>query len=85
MVKGNQSITTTLVVYALGLAVGYLTGFLATYFFGFSRQMRTDLNHDTHDSDTPRNPGTTTPAAGTPPAPAPSGTPTHPEGVHIPG
>ncbi|WP_329174179.1 PTS transporter subunit EIIC [Streptomyces decoyicus] len=85
LVKGNQSITTALVVYALGLAVGYLTGFLATYFFGFSRQMRTDLNHDTHDSDTPRHPGTTTPAAGTPPAPAPSGTPTHPEGVHIPG
>ncbi|MGW7021971.1 PTS transporter subunit EIIC [Streptomyces decoyicus] len=85
LVKGNQSITTTLVVYALGLAVGYLTGFLATYFFGFSRQMRTDLNHDTHDSDTPRHPGTTTPAAGTPPAPAPSGTSPHPEGVHIPG
>ncbi|KOG43507.1 PTS transporter subunit EIIC [Streptomyces decoyicus] len=85
LVKGNQSITTTLVVYALGLAVGYLTGFLATYFFGFSRQMRTDLNHDNHDSDTPRNPGTTTPATGTPPAPAPSAKPTHPEGVHIPG
>ncbi|BDH15662.1 PTS transporter subunit EIIC [Streptomyces hygroscopicus] len=85
LVKGNQSFTTTLVVYALGLAVGYLTGFLATYFFGFSRQMRTDLNHDNHDSDTPRNPGTTTPAAGAPPAPAPSATPPHSEGVHIPG
>ncbi|WP_030991202.1 PTS transporter subunit EIIC [Streptomyces sp. NRRL S-1813] len=85
LVKGNQSITTTLVVYALGLAVGYLTGFLATYFFGFSRQMRTELNHDHHDSDSPRSPGTTTPAAGTPPAPATSGTPAHPEGVHIPG
>ncbi|MFD3421470.1 PTS transporter subunit EIIC [Streptomyces decoyicus] len=82
LVKGNQSFTTSLVVYALGLAVGYLTGFLATYFFGFSRQMRTDLNHD---SDSPRSPGTTTPAAGTPPTPAASGTPTHPEGVHIPG
>ncbi|MFC9228615.1 PTS transporter subunit EIIC [Streptomyces decoyicus] len=85
LVKGNQSFTTTLVVYALGLAVGYLTGFLATYFFGFSRQMRTDLNHDTHDSDTPRNPGTTTPATSTPPASATPETPTRPEGVHIPG
>ncbi|MEV0372246.1 PTS transporter subunit EIIC [Streptomyces sp. NPDC050636] len=44
LVKGNQSIVTTIVVYALGLAVGYLAGFLATYFFGFSRQMLTDLN-----------------------------------------
>ncbi|WP_433857730.1 PTS transporter subunit EIIC [Streptomyces kronopolitis] len=44
LVKGNQGLTTTLVVYALGLAVGYLTGFLATYFFGFSRQMLAELN-----------------------------------------
>ncbi|MFI0908250.1 PTS transporter subunit EIIC [Streptomyces sioyaensis] len=48
LVKGNQSITTTLVVYALGLAVGYLTGFLATYFFGFSKHMRAELNADPH-------------------------------------
>ncbi|REK90091.1 PTS alpha-glucoside transporter subunit IIA [Streptomyces inhibens] len=46
LVKGNQSIATTLVIYALGLATGYLAGFLTTYFFGFSRQMRTDLNTD---------------------------------------
>ncbi|GLW16580.1 hypothetical protein Stsp01_33230 [Streptomyces sp. NBRC 13847] len=46
LVKGNQSIATTLVVYALGLLAGYLAGFLATYFFGFSKQMREDLNTD---------------------------------------
>ncbi|MEW1752003.1 PTS transporter subunit EIIC [Streptomyces angustmyceticus] len=46
LVKGNQDIATTLVVYALGLAVGYLTGFLATYFFGFSKQLLTELNAD---------------------------------------
>ncbi|MGW7576737.1 PTS transporter subunit EIIC [Streptomyces sp. NPDC054765] len=46
LVKGNQNLTTTLVVYALGLTVGYLTGFLATYFFGFSKQMRAELNTD---------------------------------------
>ncbi|MGW1374126.1 PTS transporter subunit EIIC [Streptomyces sp. NPDC002446] len=44
LVKGNHGIAVTLVVYALGLAVGYVTGFLATYFFGISKQMRTELN-----------------------------------------
>ncbi|MEV6566414.1 PTS transporter subunit EIIC [Streptomyces kronopolitis] len=63
LIKGNQGLTTTLVVYALGLAVGYLTGFLATYFFGFSRQMLTELNAspDTdraHESPTPVAPDT---------------------------
>ncbi|WP_444474059.1 PTS transporter subunit EIIC [Streptomyces inhibens] len=44
LIKGNQGIATTLVVYALGLAIGYLAGFLTTYFFGFSKQMLVDLN-----------------------------------------
>ncbi|UQA93615.1 PTS transporter subunit EIIC [Streptomyces halobius] len=44
LVKGNQGFLTTLVVYALGLAVGYLAGFLTTYFFGFSKQLLTELN-----------------------------------------
>ncbi|MEV5484926.1 MULTISPECIES: PTS transporter subunit EIIC [Streptomyces] len=48
LVKGNQSVTTTLAVYALGLAAGYLAGFLATYFFGFSKSMRAELNADQH-------------------------------------
>ncbi|WP_336053429.1 PTS transporter subunit EIIC [Streptomyces sp. CA2R101] len=73
LVKGNQPVTTTLVVYALGLAVGYLTGFLATYFFGFSKQLRADLNPDT--------PGASN-ALGTPPA---SGTPTTPDTPTAPG
>lgn len=34
----------TIAIYAGGLAVGYLVGFVATYFFGFTRQMLTDLN-----------------------------------------
>ncbi|MGX1760000.1 PTS transporter subunit EIIC [Streptomyces lydicus] len=66
LVKGNQPVTTTLVVYALGLAVGYLTGFLATYFFGFSKQLRADLNTDPTDSKNPKDPKD--PSA---PAPAP--------------
>ncbi|WP_052230068.1 PTS transporter subunit EIIC [Streptomyces sp. CT34] len=44
LVKGNHPLGTTVAVYALGLAVGYLVGFVATYLFGFSRQLRTDLN-----------------------------------------
>ncbi|MFG2830992.1 PTS transporter subunit EIIC [Streptomyces sp. NPDC048434] len=55
LVKGDQNIATTLVIYALGLAVGYLTGFLATYFFGFSKQMRADLNTGP-DTDTAPGP-----------------------------
>ncbi|RXS82184.1 PTS alpha-glucoside transporter subunit IIA, partial [Streptomyces sp. TM32] len=53
LVKGNHGIATTLTVYALGLAAGYLAGFLATYFFGFSKQMRTELNADTASADVP--------------------------------
>ncbi|MFE6687103.1 PTS transporter subunit EIIC [Streptomyces sp. NPDC057743] len=48
LVKGNHPLTTTLAVYALGLLIGYAVGFIATYFFGLSKQQRTDLN--THDN-----------------------------------
>lgn len=44
LLKGNQSLGAIAVIYALGLAVGYVAGFLATYFFGFSKQMLHDLN-----------------------------------------
>ncbi|GAA3164968.1 MULTISPECIES: PTS transporter subunit EIIC [Streptomyces] len=44
LVKGNTGLGTTLAVYGIGLLVGYVTGFLATYFFGFSHQMLTELN-----------------------------------------
>lgn len=87
LVKGNQPVTTTLVVYALGLAVGYLTGFLATYFFGFSRQLRADLNTDPKDPDAtapaPHPSQTTDPATtGSPTTP---GTPTTPDTPTAPG
>ncbi|GGU67531.1 permease [Streptomyces albospinus] len=44
LIKGNHPLGTTVAVYALGLVIGYAVGFVATYFFGFSRQMRTDLD-----------------------------------------
>ncbi|GFE15015.1 hypothetical protein Sgleb_30620 [Streptomyces glebosus] len=67
LVKGNQPLATTLVVYALGLAVGYLVGFLATYFFGFSKQLRTELNADPDGSlSTTPTPATATATAAAP-------------------
>ncbi|MFI0711762.1 PTS transporter subunit EIIC [Streptomyces inhibens] len=64
LVKGDQGIVTTVTIYAVGLAIGYLVGFLTTYFFGFSRQMRTDLNTDAATHGAPD----TVPAASAPPA-----------------
>ncbi|MGW2921330.1 PTS transporter subunit EIIC [Streptomyces angustmyceticus] len=75
LVKGNQPVTTTLVVYALGLAVGYLTGFLATYFFGFGAQLLTELNADPDATAPGRTQPDATPA---PDATAPHHAPTTP-------
>jgi PTS system sucrose-specific IIC component len=44
LLKGNQGLAAVAAVYALGMATGYLAGFVLTYFFGFSRQMLTELN-----------------------------------------
>ncbi|MEU2788839.1 PTS transporter subunit EIIC [Streptomyces sp. NPDC007100] len=44
LLKGNQPLGATLLVYSLGLVTGYVTGFLATYFFGFAKQALRDLN-----------------------------------------
>ncbi|MCF3125578.1 PTS transporter subunit EIIC [Streptomyces arenae] len=47
LLDGNKGLGLTIAIYAGGLLVGYLVGFFATYFFGFSKQMLTDLNTDT--------------------------------------
>ncbi|WP_079122849.1 PTS transporter subunit EIIC [Streptomyces abyssalis] len=44
LLKGNQGLGAVAAVYALGMGTGYLAGFLVTYFFGFSKQMLTELN-----------------------------------------
>ncbi|HCA84777.1 MAG TPA: PTS alpha-glucoside transporter subunit IIA, partial [Streptomyces sp.] len=46
LLDGSQGMGTTVAVYAGGLLVGYLAGFAATYFFGFTRRMLTELNSD---------------------------------------
>ncbi|MFI9047973.1 PTS transporter subunit EIIC [Streptomyces sp. NPDC053427] len=64
LVKGNQGIGATIAVYALGLLVGYVVGFLATYFFGFSKQMLAALNAAPDAAaPTPADAPTTAPAA----------------------
>ncbi|MFJ9595702.1 PTS transporter subunit EIIC [Streptomyces virginiae] len=52
LLDGNSGLGVTVAIYAGGLLTGYLVGFAATYFFGFTRQMLTDLNTDP-DPDTP--------------------------------
>ncbi|MEV6698900.1 PTS transporter subunit EIIC [Streptomyces sp. NPDC051453] len=69
LLDGNKGLGTTVAIYGAGLLVGYIVGFVATYFFGFSKQMLVDLNVDTQA------------AAGESPSPAPAGTtePTEPK------
>ncbi|MFJ8163549.1 PTS transporter subunit EIIC [Streptomyces sp. NPDC096136] len=44
LLEGTRGMGAALAVYAGGLLTGYLTGFLATYFFGFTRRMLADLD-----------------------------------------
>ncbi|MEU7552349.1 PTS transporter subunit EIIC [Streptomyces sp. NPDC044571] len=60
LLDGTAGLGLSLAIYAGGLAVGYLAGFIATYFFGFTRQMLTDLNTDAENT----NPATVQPAQG---------------------
>lgn len=46
LLDGKSGMGLTLAIYAGGLMVGYLAGFVATYFFGFTQEMLTDLNTD---------------------------------------
>ncbi|KES05048.1 PTS alpha-glucoside transporter subunit IIA [Streptomyces toyocaensis] len=44
LLDGNRGLGQTVAVYAAGLLVGYVAGFLATYWFGFTKEMLTELN-----------------------------------------
>ncbi|MFF1500557.1 PTS transporter subunit EIIC [Streptomyces sp. NPDC058316] len=44
LLDGNHGLGTTIAIYAGGLLVGYLAGFLATYFFGFGKDLLTEFN-----------------------------------------
>ncbi|WP_327324429.1 PTS transporter subunit EIIC [Streptomyces sp. NBC_01210] len=46
LLDGNKGLGETIGVYAAGLLVGYVVGFLATYWFGFTEPMLKELNVD---------------------------------------
>ncbi|GAB2834256.1 PTS transporter subunit EIIC [Streptomyces daliensis] len=71
LLKGNQDLGSIAAIYGLGLLAGYAVGFTATYFFGFSKQMLTDLN--TVPEPAPADAPTDNPTEPTPPkTPAPA-------------
>ncbi|MCB5166122.1 PTS transporter subunit EIIC [Streptomyces bambusae] len=53
LLNGSAGLLTTTALYAGGLLTGYATGFLATYFFGFTPQMLSDLNPAAPTNPTP--------------------------------
>ncbi|MEV1020425.1 PTS transporter subunit EIIC [Streptomyces sp. NPDC050264] len=53
LLKGNHGLGTTCLIYGGGLLIGYAVGFLATYFFGFSKQMLSELNQDVDAGESP--------------------------------
>ncbi|MEU0632080.1 PTS transporter subunit EIIC [Streptomyces sp. NPDC005989] len=44
LLDGNHGLGTTAAIYGGGLLIGYLAGFLATYFFGFSKDLLAEFN-----------------------------------------
>ncbi|MFD4374077.1 PTS transporter subunit EIIC [Streptomyces sp. NPDC058486] len=69
LLDGNKGLGSTIAIYAGGLIVGYLVGFVATYFWGFSRELIEEFDVDTEAAAQAQ--------AGTP-APVASGTGTTP-------
>ncbi|MDX2560239.1 PTS transporter subunit EIIC [Streptomyces sp. TX20-6-3] len=47
LLDGNKGLGETIAIYAGGLIVGYLAGFVATYFWGFSRELLEEFDVDT--------------------------------------
>lgn len=74
LLAGDKGLGATAAVYGTGLLVGYLVGFAATYAFGFSKQMLSELNAEAAAAGTVVVAGShdtpTAPSSGTAPAPA---------------
>ncbi|MFE9659272.1 PTS transporter subunit EIIC [Streptomyces sp. NPDC005955] len=73
LVQGDRGFAAAVAVYGGGLLVGYVAGFLVTYFFGFTRQALVELNAepDTRpDTDPGADPHSDGPDAQREPAPA---------------
>ncbi|PZT75733.1 MULTISPECIES: PTS transporter subunit EIIC [unclassified Streptomyces] len=56
LLDGNHSLAATAAIYGGGLLTGYLTGFLATYFFGFSKTLLTEFNAPEDPTPAPQPP-----------------------------
>ncbi|MFI0983313.1 PTS transporter subunit EIIC [Streptomyces sp. NPDC021093] len=50
LLQGNHGLGTTIAVYAGGLLIGYIVGFAATYYFGFTKTMLAELNTPAADT-----------------------------------
>ncbi|MEU9319014.1 PTS transporter subunit EIIC [Streptomyces sp. NPDC048295] len=66
LLDGNHGLGTTAAIYAGGLLVGYLTGFLATYFFGFGKDLLAefDVAQEPAESTVAATGGPTSPTTG---------------------
>ncbi|MFD9030351.1 PTS transporter subunit EIIC [Streptomyces sp. NPDC059567] len=69
LLDGNKGLGETIAIYAAGLLVGYAVGFVATYVWGFSRELLEEFNVDTEPVTVPVASG----------APVTSGGPTTPQ------
>ncbi|MEE1815105.1 PTS transporter subunit EIIC [Streptomyces sp. SP18ES09] len=49
LLDGNKGLGETIAIYAGGLLVGYLAGFAATYFFGFSKELLEEFDVETDE------------------------------------
>ncbi|MCB8907245.1 MULTISPECIES: PTS transporter subunit EIIC [unclassified Streptomyces] len=52
LLDGSKGLGETIAIYAGGLIVGYLAGFTATYFWGFSKELLEEFNVDTEAEQT---------------------------------
>ncbi|MFF6887666.1 PTS transporter subunit EIIC [Streptomyces sp. NPDC012421] len=71
LLDGNKGLGETIAIYAGGLLVGYLTGFVATYFWGFSRELIEEFDVDPEAAAAPAPVAAGGPAAGTAGTPEP--------------
>lgn len=51
LLDGNKGLGVTCAVYLGGLLVGYIVGFLATYYFGFTDEMMLEFNKDVNTGE----------------------------------
>ncbi|WP_338697806.1 PTS transporter subunit EIIC [Streptomyces sp. Q6] len=74
LLDGNKGLGVTCAIYAGGLLVGYIVGYLATYYFGFTKEMMVEFNADVDLGESPEAHAEEGPSAppvtGTPKEPA---------------